>query len=205
MAITYPLAFPSHTKSLVSLSWEINDGKSESPFDFSSQVQKFGGNRWSATCSLPKMRRTDAEQWNGFLLSLSGLSGTFLMGDTMGQTARGALGGTPVVNGADQTGSELSINGCSASVTGWVKTGDYIQLGTGSSSRLHKVLQDADSNGSGEVSVDIWPPLRSSPADGSVVVTSGAVGVWRLASGTGGWDVDSLALYGITFACVEAL
>ena len=75
------------------------------------------------------MIRSDAEIWLGFLLSLNGMAGSFLLGDPLGATASGNLGGTPLVNGANQTGASLSIDGCSNNITNWLKAGDYIQLG----------------------------------------------------------------------------
>jgi hypothetical protein len=151
------------------------------------------------------MRRADAEIWVAFLLSLKGPVGTFLLGDPICKTAQGSLGGTPLVNGASQTGGILNIDSCTASVTNWVKAGDYLQLGAGSTATLHKVLQNADSNSSGEVSLDLWPSIRSAPADNAAVTTSNAVGRFRLATGIQDWSINNIEIYGITFACVEAI
>ncbi len=130
---------------------------------------------------------------------------TFLMGDPNRLTARGALGGSPVVNGANQTGSSVSIDGCSNNITGWMKAGDYIQLGAASTARLHKVLQQVDTNGSGQATLDIWPNMVTAPTDGSTVVTSNTVGRWRLNSGEQDWSIDNASFYGITFACVQVI
>lgn len=206
MAITYPLTLPTHTGLMnVNLRAVNTVAISTSPFTYKQQIHSHSGQRWEAEISLPPMRRANAEIWVSFLLSLKGPKGTFLLGDPICKTAQGNLGGTPLVNGADQTGDTLAIDGCSASVTDWVKAGDYIQLGSGSSSTLHKVLQDADSNSTGEVSLDIWPSIRTAPADDAAVTTSNAVGLFRLASGIQDWSVNNIEVYGITFACVEAI
>ena len=102
-----------------------------------------------------------------------------LLGDPIGATPRGSASsapGTPVVNGASQTGDTLSIDGLPASATGYLKAGDYIQLGSGTGAQLYKVLDDVDSNASGEADLTIWPDLRSSPADDATVVVSNAKG-----------------------------
>lgn len=130
------------------------------------------------------------------------------MGDPNGATARGSASssaGTPVVKGASQTGSSLIIDGVPASATGYLKAGDYISLGTGTSTRLYKVLDDANSNGSGEVTVEIFPDLRTSPADDATVTVASAKGTWRLTSNQTDWSIDTISLYGLTFACEEAL
>lgn len=113
--------------------------------------------------------------------------------------------GTPVVNGASQTGDTLNIDGVPASQTGYLKAGDYIQLGSGLTSRLYKVLDDADSNASGEVSLTIYPDLRSSPADDSTVVVSDAKGLFRLNTSAHQWTINQDSFYSMTFGAIEAL
>jgi hypothetical protein len=99
----------------------------------------------------------------------------------------------------------LVIDGATPSVTGWLKAGDYIQLGSAGTSRLHKVLQDVNSDGSGNVTLDIWPHLRSSPADNATVIISNPKGIFRLASNETAWTVSDLLLYGITFGASEVI
>ena len=206
MAISYPLTLPSHT-GIRSISFRaINTvGISQSPFTYAQQVVAHSGQRWEVDITLPPMKRDDAEQWVAWLVSLRGHLGTFNLGDPIGTSPRGAVGGTPLVNGGGQIGGTLNIDGCTASVTGWLKAGDYIQLGSGSSATLHKVLQDADSDSSGEVSLDIWPYIRTAPADNAAVTTSNTVGTFRLASNEQNWDVNHASFYGMTFGAFEAI
>ena len=151
------------------------------------------------------MIRSDAEIWLGFLLSLNGMAGSFLLGDPLGATASGNLGGTPLVNGANQTGASLSIDGCSNSITNWLKAGDYIQLGGGSSATLHKVLTNVDTNSSGQATLNLWPSIRVAPSDNATVTTSSPVGRFRLNSGEQDWNINSASFYGITFAAIEVV
>jgi len=175
---------------------------SVSPFTYAQQAVAHSGQIWEADIKLPSMKRKDAEEWVAFLLSLRGMLGTFKLGDSVGATARGALGGTPVVNGGSQLGGVLNINGASNSVTNWLKAGDYIQLGTEGTATLHKVLKNASSDGSGNVSLDIWPYIASSPSSGAAVVTSNTYGRFRLASNEQNWDINHAATYGIVFGAV---
>lgn len=206
MAISYPLTLPSHT-GIRSIEFRaVNTvGVSQSPFTYSQQVVAHSGQRWEVDISLPAMKRADAEQWVAWLVSLRGQLGTFTLGDPIGATPRGSAGGTPVVNGASQTGGTLVIDGCTADQTGWLKAGDYIQLGSGTTATLHKVLQDANSDGSGNVTLDIWPYIRNSPADNSTVVTSNAVGNFRLSGNQQAWSVNEASFYGLTFGAVEVI
>ena len=209
MAETYPLTFPTHT-GVASVQLSATDvvSVSTSLFTLSQQVVRHSGARWSGTVSLPPMKRADAEYWNAFLLRLRGQYGTFLVGDKNGETPRGSAStnaGTPVVSGSSQTGNELNIDGLPTSVTGYLLAGDYIQLGSGSTTRLYKVLQDVNTNASGEATLNLWPDLRSSPLDNSSVVVSNAKGVFRLVSNEASWNIDNIGIYGISFGIVEAL
>lgn len=206
MSISYPLTFPTHTNvRSIDLRAVNAVAMSMSPFTYKQQVFAHQGQRWEADVTLPPMKRSDAEQWVAWLVSLKGLRGTFLMGDPVGCTARGSLGGTPLVNGANQTGDTLNIDGCTASQTPWIKAGDYIQLGSASSASLHKIMVDANSDGSGEVLLDIWPNINVAQADNATVVTSNAKGVWRLANNESNWSINEIAVYGLTFGCTQAI
>jgi len=110
----------------------------------------------------------------------------------------------PLVNGAGQTGNTLNIDGCSPNVVGWFAPGDYIQLGTGSATQLYKVLTRTDTNASGQATLDLWPNLRSSPADNAAVVFTDTKGRFRLKDNITQWNINEISSYGITFDCVEA-
>lgn len=209
MAISYPLDLPTVTGiSSIKLLAKNTVAVTTSPFTYKQQVLKHSGERWEADISLPPMNRADAEEWIAFLMSLGGQYGTFLMGDPIGATPRGSASstpGTPLVNGASQTGNILAIDGCPTSTVNYLRAGDYIQIGSASSTRLYKVLADVDTNSSGEASIDIWPSLRESPADNAAVTVSSCKGLFRLASSETSWDIGAASFYGITFGAVEAI
>lgn len=209
MAITYPLTFPSHTGvRAVNLIARNVVGQTQSPFTYTQQVQKGQGQRWEADITLPPMKRENAEQWISFFVKLNGFYGTFLMGDPNAATPRGSAAtaaGTPVVNGASQTGTDLNIDGLPASKIGYLKAGDYIQLGASSTAKLYKVLDDVNSNASGEATLTLWPDLRSSPADDATVVVSNAVGLFRLNTNATDWQINEAGFYQLSFGAVEAL
>lgn len=206
MSISYPLSLPTN-KKLAQIRLTANDivGVSQSPFTAAQQVYKYTGQFWEAEVSLPAMKRADAEYWISFLLKLNGAYGTFLLGDPNGATARGVATGTPLVKGGSQTGNELLTDGWTPSTTGILKAGDYIQLGTTSSAKLHKVLDDVNSNASGEATLLLWPDLRAAPSDNASIVVSNTVGVFRLTSNAQAFNIDEATFYGITFAAREAL
>lgn len=209
MAISYPLSLPTTIGiAQIELTAVNAIAVSRSPFTFDSQVHAYSGQMWQADVSIPPVRRDLAESWIAFLLSLRGQYGTFLLGDPNGVTPRGLasdLAGTPVVNGGGQTGGTLNVSGASRNKTGWLLAGDYIQLGSGASSTLHKVLQNVDTDGSGNCSLELWPHIRTAPVSGSTVIVSNAKGLFRLASNQTSWSINEVSTYGITFGAIEAI
>lgn len=179
-------------------------GVSASPFSAEQQLYVHQGEVWSAEVSLIPMRRADAEEWVAFQLALNGMEGTFLLGDLLNISPRGTWsGGSPLVAGASQSGKVLNVDGLTAGATG--KKGDWFQLGSGSGSRLHKLTLDFTANGAGEAGLDFWPRLRSSPSDDAPLTLASPKGVFRLASNEREWSIELAQLYGLSFACIEAL
>ena len=209
MAITYPLTLPTVTGvQTVNFIVRNSIGATQSPFTYEQQIFKNPGQRFEADITLPPMSRADAEVWNTFFIKLYGQYGTFLLGDPNSATPRGTASssaGTPVVNGASQTGDTLNIDGVPTSQTGYLKAGDYIQLGTGILSRLHMVVEDADTDSGGNATLSIEPALRTSPSDDLAITVSNTKGVFRLVTNETEWDANSVSVYGITFAVTEYL
>jgi hypothetical protein len=206
MAISYPLSMPTNTRIRSIELRAVNAvAYSRSPFTFAGQAFAYAGQMWQADVTLPPMKRADAEQWVAWLVSLRGSLGTFLLGDPLGATARGVATGTPLIKGGSQTGGTINIDGATSGVTGWLKAGDYVQIGSGGTARLHKVLQDANSDGSGNVTLELWPHVRTAPADNAAVTVSSAKGLFRLASNEQAWSINEASIYGITFSAMEAV
>lgn len=205
MTITYPLSFPA-TPGIRSSVFRARTAvaRSESPFTFTQQIQRHQGQRWEGRVTLPPMTRATAAPWQAVLLALDGGYGTVLFGDPDAKSTLGAGGGTPLVKGASQTGLTLATDGWPNS-TAVLKAGDYFQLGTGSSARLHMVVKDATSDGSGEVTLDIWPRLRVSPDDDAALTLASPKGVFRLAGPVSEWSAGPDGLLNIGFDLVEAL
>lgn len=206
MAISYPLALPSTQQfSRIVFSGTSIVSISRSSLTLVSQVQEHQGQLWQAGITLRPMKRSDAEQWIAFFLSLNGRLGTFLLYDPAGSEARGSLVGAPAVDGGSQTGKELNTKGWTPSASGVLLAGDYFSLGTGVLTRLYKVLKDVNADGSGLATLDIWPRLRESPADSAVMTFSQAKGTFRVSENVTRWDVGTAQFYGLGFTAEEAL
>ena len=83
--------------------------------------------------------------------------------------------------------------------------GDWLQQGSGSSTRLHKIVQDGTADGGGLLTLEIWPRTRVVLADDETFVISGAKGVWRLNTNRRGWSLEDVSIGGIAVPIIEAL
>ena len=195
MAISYPLDTPT-TIGFESIQLRAFNAvaTSQSPFTYKQQVIAHTGQKWEASISIPSVLRDLAEPWVAFLTALKGQRGTFLLGDPLGATPRGTVSGTVTLTG--NAGDE-SVD---VVMTGSLLAGDYIQLGGGSSAKLHKVLVDQTGSGT----LEIWPALRTDYTSANVTYTN-AKGVFRLNQNVSSWQITNANSYGISFEAVEAI
>ena len=208
MAISYPLSLPTSIgMAQIELRATNAVARSTSPFTFSGQVHAYSGSAWSADVTLPSIRRDLAEDWIAFLLSLRGQLGTFYLGDPNAATPRGSARDSHSIatSAAVSSGSSIGIDGALTSVTGYLKAGDYLQVGTGNSRQLFKVLSDVNTNSSGEATVDVWPNVRTSIANNSPLTVENTTGLFELASNEQSYSINEASQYGISFGAKEAI
>lgn len=202
MTISYPLAIPTSVSftSLVIYPEKIT-GISVSPFNLNRTVYEHSGERWRAEFSLPQMKDPEARDWIGWLASLNGEVGTFLLGDPGMSTPLGNAGGTPLVNGSSQSGKVLATKGWAPSTSNIMRRGDQISI----SNRLYVVTANANSDAGGLASLDIWPSIRqTAPADGTTITVSSPKGTFAL-NGPQSWRTDPARIYSISISAVEPL
>ncbi len=194
MALSYPLATPT-TIGIESIELRAVNAVavSQSPFTYKQQIVSHGGQKWEASVNIPSVHRDKAAEWKAMLVGLRGQTGTFLLGDPDYATPQGTVSSC-VLSG--NVGEETA----SVVMTGTLKAGDYIQLGSGASSKLHQVLLDQDGDGT----IEIWPSLRSDYTSSTVVFNS-PKGVFRLATNMTSWSINNASIYGISFEAVEAV
>lgn len=208
MAINYPLSLPTHT-GIAQIEFRTTNAVaySRSPFTFAGQAHEYAGKMWQADVTLPPMKRSDAEQWVAWLVSLKGQLGTFYLGDPLAELPMGSArdADTILVDGAVSSGNTIDIDSAPTSQTDYLKAGDFLQIGSGTSRQLFKVLTDTDTDGTGSATVDVWPNVRTSIADNAAVTVESPQGVFRLASNEQSWSVNNAAIYGISFSAMEAV
>jgi hypothetical protein len=168
-----------------------------SPFTGHQYTVVYGSDLWQVEVTFEPLTRAQAAPWLSFFEKLHGKEGTFLFGDTLQATARGTPSGTPKVKGGSQVGFSLITDGWTPS-TLVLKDGDFFQI----DSQLYRNLGDATSNGSGEVTLDIWPSLRGH-VDNSNLDCTAPKGIFRLITVPSDRAAED-HLYYLDFAAIEA-
>lgn len=170
----------------------------------SGQVQRrvLSGSYWMAEYTLPPMARENWAEWQAFFNKLEGRRNTFNGFDPDAKTARGVATGTPLVNGASQTGSSIITDGWTPSQTGILKAGDHISFG----GELKQVDSDVNSDGSGNATITFTPDIRTSPSDNAAITVSDTTVEMILMSNDINFQIDptgnSLPL---TFTAMEVI
>ena len=134
------------------------------------------GRIWTETWAALPAGNEDVQQL------LTTIENLFSTGDTCtlthyllpgsGLAANGAGGGTPLVDGSSQAGTSLNTDGWSASVTGVMKAGDCFTIYN--TLVLFRAVSDVNSDGAGDATITIEPPITLSPVDGGALTIASA-------------------------------
>jgi len=154
------------------------------------QSRQIGGQYWRMRASFPPMTRAQFAPIYAFVIAQRGRYESFSIVPAVISTGQGSPAGTPLVNGADQTGRSLVTNGWSNSIAIF-KAADYLKIA--GNDKVYMVTADVSSNGSGEASIAIEPALVASPANDAAITHSSVPftvalrsGVQEFATGTNG-------------------
>jgi len=135
-----------------------------------TQSRITAGHLWEITCTwdtmlkeqfAPIMGFVTAQRANDFQISLPNLSEPLGVGS-----------GSPVVSGAHSAGdSTITSTGWTASQTGIMKAGDILKFAN--HVKVYMVTADCDSDGSGDTTISIMPPLINALVDTESITVNG--------------------------------
>ena len=133
------------------------------------QARSRGGQRWGFKLAWPNMRRADFAPLLAFALAQRGQFETFTLALPNLSTPLGTWAGTPVVDGAGQSGRSVNLRGFTAGAT--VKAGDFVKFF--GHDKVYMATADAMAGGPGTIALAIEPALLAAPADGAAVTADG--------------------------------
>ena len=134
------------------------------------QARQTHGQYFKMTATFPPMTRAQFAPIHAFVLKQRGQYESFQVIPPVVGVGLGSPAGTPLVNGADQTGRTIVTDGWSNSIVIF-KAGDYLKFAN--HDKVYTVTADVSSNGSGAATIAIEPALITSPAtDSAITYTS---------------------------------
>jgi hypothetical protein len=197
------LAFPT-SPAPKSIELGMNDtvAMSRSPFTGQTQTQAWpGADMWDASIALPKLNADEAAVWSAFLAECRGMLNVFYLSDPAYTGPKGTVMGKPLVNGVQNAmATSLNTKGWTPNSFRLLLPGDYIQVGN----RLHRVLDQVNSDGSGYATISIWPSLREATTDGQAINLNKPKGLFRLAENRRSVLTDETRLSGVSLKAIEA-
>jgi hypothetical protein len=161
---------------------------SESIFTKQPQKQVFDAKLYTLDLEYPTIADIAARsEMEVFIMLMGGQENTTLVPDHIRTTTEGVATGTPLVNGASQTGGVVITDGWTINQSPIIKLGDKIQIGNYS----YTVTADANSDGSGNATLSIYPNLRVSPATNDPIITSNSATLCRMTTNDTAWVSDN--------------
>ena len=172
--------------------------RTSSSHSLKDQSRTRGAQRFGFKFVWPPLKRADWAPLYGFFLSQRGQADTFTA-TIPGMTAPlGTWLGSPVVNGAGQTGRVVSLRGLTVSQAAAAKVGDLLKFA--GHTKVYMVTADAASNVSGIASVTIEPALLAAVADAEAVTVNSVPFTFKRAAD----NFDSTMEVGGIYAGLEA-
>lgn len=148
------------------VNWSLSDkgGTLAGGLGGTSQRVNRLGNRWRCEVVMPALTAQQAREWSAALSK--GLRDGVAFKFT--QASLSVLSeGTPLVNGASQTGNALA---CDGFTTGFVAyAGQFFSITTGGQRYVYMVQETTKSASGAFAALPIEPALRVSPADNDVI------------------------------------
>jgi len=134
------------------------------------QARQTHGQYFKMTASFPPMTRAQFAPIHAFVLKQRGQYESFQVVPPVVNAGLGSPAGTPLVNGADQTGRSVVTDGWNNAIVIF-KAGDYLKFAN--HDKVYTVTADVTSSGAGAATIAIEPALITSPAtDSAITYTS---------------------------------
>ena len=135
------------------------------------QTRQIGGQYWKIRARYNNLTRAEFAPIEAFLMNQRGGYDSFTFTPPVLSIPQGSDPGTPLVNGAGQTGRSVVTDGWgSGSAQTVLKAGDFIKFTN--HSKVYQITADATCDVSGNATLAIEPELQTSPADNEAIVTN---------------------------------
>ncbi len=199
-----PISLPT-TPAFRNQKWGIvsNTQVFNSPLTKTTTRNRLTGERWMTEYEFAFIKdRAIVAEWEVFFAQLEGMANTFWSLPPFRKDPRGAISGTPQINGSSQVGSTINLDTLGVSIANVLRKGDYIQFDD--TDQLVLVTADVSSDGSEEAAVPIKPAIRDSPTDATTVTVNSARVPMIMPVDEASWDADKFGKFIFRFQGIEA-
>jgi hypothetical protein len=167
------------------------------------QVRRRGGQRWAFEVTFPPMTRSEFAPVYAFCIAQRGQYETFTFVPPVVSIPQGTATGTPLVNGAQSAGDNTIVtDGWSNSITA-LKAGDFLKFS--GHNKVYMVTADATSDGSGNATLTIEPPLLASVADDEALTVSDVPFTVALTTDTQEYAAGPPNIYEFSLQLIEVI
>ncbi len=184
--------------------WELvtNTRTFQSPLTNAIQTTTRKGSYWKTTATFNNLQGADRANMQAFLAKLDGQVHRIYFTDYGYNRSGNAPSGDSVTNllvkGGSQTGASVIADGGDLSNTDYFKAGDYVAF----NNEYHIVTADCSTDGLGEITIPIAPPLRKSPDDNDPINFVTPLAVMMVVS-TASWDTRPGRVSNFTIEAIE--
>jgi hypothetical protein len=136
-------------------------------------VKQFSAQYFSFSVQMPPMNQTDFMPFYAFLTKQKGSFSTFTFEYPLDNLGAGKGETDILVNEASGKAlgsTSIDLDGFANSTTGVLKAGDFIKFAN--DTKIYMVTADADSNASGETTINIEPPLQDAVVNNEAVTVN---------------------------------
>ena len=133
----------------------------EGPLTTKVETSSVPGDRWAGTLTYTNRSGAEGNILKMAVRQIRGRAGRVQIPMFEQLETAGTALGTPVVDGADQTGNTLDTTGWTASQAKVLAAGDFFSV----NGEVKQITADVASDGSGNATLSFVPALRTAPAD----------------------------------------
>ena len=167
------------------------------------QRRRRGGHRWFLDIDFPPMSRSEFAPIYAFAIKQRGQYDTFTYYPPVVSTSQITTAGSGVVNGAHTAGdTTITTDGWDVSET-CLKAGDFLKFS--GHSKVYMAVGDVTSDGLGNATITIEPPLKADLADNETITTGDVPFTVRFDSDSSDFDVGIENVYGFTMKLLEVV
>jgi len=168
------------------------------------QVRTRGSHQWYIEGVFPEgLSRAQWAPMYAFLVAQRGQYETFQFTPPYLDDTSGTPLGTPVVDGADQTGRTVDTTGWTPLSTDLLKAGDFIRFN--SMKKVYMVTEDVDSDADGDATISIEPSLRVSPVNSDAIVYNNVDFTVALTNDKQVFSLEAPTLFSLEVSMIEVI